>query len=468
MACGLERATDGRGHGRARARSPRERPPPSTWSRHDVAHGNPGCSRCARRVPRAALARRRRRRAAPERGVAAVVQRPGRHRVGPGAVQARPVPRAPLRQRLVHRDHPQLRLRQLPGRAHRRRGDRRHVAERRGARRRRVPARHGHRALAADALRVHARRVRLHAHGSGPVREPHAREGHPDGKRGTDRRLLSVQLPPGLARLRQQRPRHRLRDHHLRLHARRLLRDRACRCGHGVREPGAVELPRLHAEQSLRPADRRLEPDERRRHGRSRERRGAGLPVVARHSRLGRLGVGRLGHGAVAQRERKRSRRRRTHVGQRPNARPAALRRGRGLGLVDHARPQRRQRARGRARAAVAGRAAHGASAGDRQRAGADPRQRRPRPVEHRVGARHGLRHRRPGAQRALCRGQGRHRLPARRAVGHVSVRGGRAVPDQRVPLLRQRHRVERLEQQRPEHRVRRLRPVPLGARPST
>ena len=34
--------------------------------------------------------------AAPQRGVAAVVQRPRRHRVGPRAVQARPVPRAPL------------------------------------------------------------------------------------------------------------------------------------------------------------------------------------------------------------------------------------------------------------------------------------------------------------------------------------------------------------------------------------
>ena len=34
------------------------------------------------------------------------------------------------------------------------------------------------------------------------------------------------------------------------------------------------------------------------------------------------------------------------------------------------------------------------------------------------------------------------------------------------VPLLRRRHRVERLEQRRPEHRVRRVRPLSLGARP--
>ncbi len=152
------------------------------------------------------------------------------------------------------------------------------------------------------------RRVRLHPDGAPRVRQPDAGQRHADGRlpeRGRGRRVLALQLP---ARHREPQPRGRLGDAHLRRHPRRLLRERPLRRGDGLREHPALELPRLHAQQPVWPAQRRLQPDGRSGHGRAHHGRRPRLPDLARHARGGRQRVGRLGHRPRARRQRLRPR----------------------------------------------------------------------------------------------------------------------------------------------------------------
>ena len=153
-------------------------------------------------------------------------------------------------------------------------------------------------------------------------------------------------------------------------------------------------------------------------------------------------------------------------VDRRPHAGQAPLRRGRGLAVVDDAAAERRERRSRRRWPPGAGRPAHGT--GDRRR-----------------GARAGqiLASVAPGqwniswvrdmAYAVVGLVRSGHYAEAKAAiafqmgaqVGTYESYVGRALPDQRGSLLRRRHRVERLEQRRAQHRVRRLRPLPLGAR---